>query len=327
MQRGAAVSTESSQNTLPAEVWPALPQAAWSDTCTTLQLWMQVVGKVRMALTPHLNHTWNVTLYPTVRGLTTGPMPHGSLMVQIDFDFQDHVLIVSTSQGERRTLSLKPRTVAEFYSRLMAMLVGVGAPVEIWKMPLEVANPIAFDRDEVHQAYDAEFAQRFWRVLLQASRVIEQFRARFQGKVSLVHLFWGAMDLACTRFSGRTAPEHPSMAGLPDRVTRDAYSHEVSSCGFWPGAPGPPGLPSIEPFFYSYAYPEPAGYRTFPIAPAAASFNADFGEFVLPYEAMRQSIDPDAALLEFLQTTYDAAAECAHWDRVALDVAAAAQGR
>ena len=314
VQRGSKLPTEPSANPESAETWPALPQAAWSDTCATLQLWMQVVGKVRLALMPHLNHCWSVTLYPTVRGLTTGPMPHGALMVEIHFDFLEHVLVVETSQGERRTLSLKPRTVAEFYSRVLIMLAGVGAPVKIWTMPMEIANPIAFDQDEVHQAYDPEFAQRFWRVLLQASRVITEFRAGFQGKVSPVHLFWGAMDLACTRFSGRTAPEHPSMAGLPDRVTRDAYSHEVSSCGFWPGAPG------TEPFFYSYAYPEPPGYREFPVAPAAASFNADFGECVLPYEAMRQSIDPDAALRGFLQTTYDAAAGCAHWDRAALDV-------
>jgi hypothetical protein len=177
-----------------------------------------------------------------------------------------------------------------------------------------VAAPIPFEQDQVHGAYDPEFAQRFWRVLLQTTRVFTQFRARFRGKVSPIHLFWGALDLACTRFSGRTAPEHPSMAGLPDRVTRDAYSHEVSSCGFWPGAPG------IEPFFYSYAYPEPPGYKDYAVAPAQASFNPQFGEFVLPYDAMRQTADPDGALLEFLQSTYEAAANCAHWDRAALEV-------
>ena len=300
----------------PIEVWPALPQAAWSDTCTTLQLWMQIVGKVRLELTPHINHTWNVTLYPTVRGLTTQPMPHGSLMLQIDFDFLDHQLVVETSAGARKAIALRPMTVAAFYSLLMDALESVGAPVRIWKMPVEVANPIAFDQDQQHKAYDPEYAQRFWRVLLQASRVIEVFRARFQGKVSLIHLFWGAMDLACTRFSGRTAPQHASMPGLPDRVTRDAYSHEVSSCGFWPGAPG------MEPFFYSYAYPEPPGYREYAIAPKEASFNTAFGEFVLPYEAMRQSADPDAALLVFLQSTYEAAANCAAWDRAALEVEA-----
>jgi hypothetical protein len=298
----------------PAEVWPAVPQAAWSDTCATLQLWMQMVGKVRMALTPAINHCWNVTLYPTARGLTTGLMAHGNRLVQIDFDFLEHVLVVETSEGARRTIALKPMTVAAFYQELMAALDGLDVPVRIWKMPCEVAEPIAFDQDHVHQAYDAEFAQRFWRVLLQATRVFTVFRARFIGKVSLVHLFWGAMDLACTRFSGRTAPEHPSMPGLLDRVTRDAYSHEVSSCGFWPGAPG------TEPFFYSYAYPEPKGYREYAIQPAAASFNAAFGEFVLPYEAMRQSPDPDGALLEFLQSTYEAAADCAGWDRAALEV-------
>jgi hypothetical protein len=295
------------------EVWPALPQAAWSDTCATLQLWIQMVGKIRLALTPPINHCWNVTLYPTVRGLTTQPMPHGTRILQIDFDFIDHLLVVETSEGARRTIPLKPMTVAAFYEQLMAALNGLGTPVHIWKMPCEVAEPIAFDTDQVHRAYDPEFAQRFWRILLQATRVVTVFRARFIGKVSLAHLFWGAMDLACTRFSGRTAPEHPSMPGLPDRVTRDAYSHEVSSCGFWPGAPG------IEPFFYSYAYPEPPGYAQYPIAPAQAGFNAAFGEFVLPYEAMRQSADPDDALLQFLQSTYEAAANCAHWDRQTLE--------
>jgi hypothetical protein len=272
-----------------------------------------MVGKIRLALTPPINHCWNVTLYPTVRGLTTQPMPHGTRILQIDFDFIDHLLVVETSEGARRTIPLKPMTVAAFYEQLMAALNGLGTPVHIWKMPCEVAEPIAFDTDQVHRAYDPEFAQRFWRILLQATRVVTVFRARFIGKVSLAHLFWGAMDLACTRFSGRTAPEHPSMPGLPDRVTRDAYSHEVSSCGFWPGAPG------IEPFFYSYAYPEPPGYAQYPIAPAQAGFNAAFGEFVLPYEAMRQSADPDDALLQFLQSTYEAAANCAHWDRQTLE--------
>jgi hypothetical protein len=192
--------------------------------------------------------------------------------------------------------------------------------VKIWPTPCEVGDPIRFDEDETHQAYDGEYAQRFWRVLLQAERVITIFRARFMGKVSPIHLFWGALDMACTRFSGRTAPEHASMPGLPDRVTRDAYSHEVSSCGFWPGAPGPPGAPSIEPFFYSYAYPEPPGYAEYAIAPAVAGYDRNFGEFVLPYEALRKSAEPDGALLEFLQSTYEAAANCAKWDRGALEV-------
>jgi hypothetical protein len=276
---------------------------------------MQIVGKVRLALTPHVNHTWNVTLYPTVRGLTTLPMSHGSRMVQIDFDFLDHELVVQTSDEGRRVIPLRPMAVAEFYGEVMAALDGLGTPVRIWQMPCEVANPIPFGQDQIHCAYDAEFARRFWQVLLQTTRVFSVFRAGFRGKVSPIHLFWGALDLACTRFSGRTAPEHPSMPGLCDRVTRDAYSHEVSSCGFWPGAPG------IEPFFYSYAYPEPPGYAQYPIAPAQARFNSSFGEFVFPYEAMRQSTDPDAALLKFLQSTYEAAANCARWDRDALEVA------
>ncbi len=274
---------------------------------------MQVVGKVRLALMPPINHCWGVTLYPTVRGLTTSPMPYGNRTLQIDFDFVDHTLLAETSEGERRVIPLKPMTVAEFYRQFMATLESLGTPVRIWPVPVEVARPIPFQQDEVHKDYDAEYAQRFWRILLETTRVFGVFRARFQGKVSPIHLFWGAMDLACTRFSGRTAPEHPSMPGLADRVTRDAYSHEVSSCGFWPGAPG------IEPFFYSYAYPEPPGYREYHIAPAQGRFDASFGEFILSYEAMRLSPDPDTTLLEFLQSTYEAAANCAHWDRAALD--------
>jgi hypothetical protein len=263
---------------------------------------------------PPINHCWGVTLYPTVRGVTTSPMPYGGgRTLQIDFDFVDHALLVEASPRDRRTIPLKPMTVAAFYSEVMAALESLGMPVRIWPVPVEIANPIPFEQEEIHNQYDPEYAQRFWRILVQATRVITTFRACFQGKVSPIHLFWGAMDLACTRFSGRTAPEHPSMPGLPDRVTRDAYSHEVSSCGFWPGAPG------IEPFFYSYAYPEPPGYREYLVAPAQGRFDANFGEFILPYEAMRLSADPDATLLRFLQSTYDAAADCAHWDRAALD--------
>ena len=297
------------------DIWPALPQAEWSETCATLQLWMQIVGKVRLALMPAVNHSWSVTLYPTVRGLTTSPMPYGTRMLQIDFDFIDHVLLLQTSEGDRSVLPLKPMTVAAFYQQVMTALDDVHAPVRIWHMPVEIAQPIPFETDHTHQAYDAAYAQRFWRILLQTTRVFTIFRARFTGKVSLIHLFWGALDLACTRFSGRLAPEHPSMAGLPDRVTRDAYSHEVSSCGFWPGAPG------TEPFFYSYAYPEPPGYAASSIAPAQAFYDAKLGEFIFPYEEMRRSADPDSALLAFLQSTYEAAANCAQWDRAALEVA------
>jgi hypothetical protein len=300
--------------THPDDIWPALPQAAWSETCATLQLWMQIVGKVRLALMPAINHTWHVTLYPTVRGLTTSPMPHGTRMLQIDFDFIEHALLLETSEGGRRTLPLKPMTVATFYQLVMTALDDLHTPVRIWHMPVEIAQPIPFEMDYTHQAYDPEYAQRFWRILLQTTRVFTIFRARFIGKVSPIHLFWGALDLACTRFSGRLAPEHPSMTGLPDRVTRDAYSHEVSSCGFWPGAPG------IEPLFYSYAYPEPPGYAESSIAPNQAFFDSKLGEFTLPYEDVRRSADPDSVLLQFLQSTYEAAANCARWDRGALEV-------
>jgi hypothetical protein len=276
---------------------------------------MQIVGKVRLALMPPINHCWGVTLYPTIRGVTTSPMPYGNRAVQIDFDFVDHVLLVETSAGDRRTIPLKPMTVAEFYRQLMAALESLGTPVRIWPVPVEIADPIRFEQDDVHKDYDAEYVQRFWRILLETTRVFTIFRARFRGKVSPIHLFWGALDLACTRFSGRTAPEHASMPGLADRVTRDAYSHEVSSCGFWPGMPG------VEPLFYSYAYPEPPGYRKYSILPAQARFDANFGEFVLPYEDMRSSANPDDALLEFLQSTYEAAANCANWDRAGLDCA------
>ena len=297
-----------------AEAWPALPQSEWSATCATLQLWMQIVGKVRLALMPPINHCWGVTLYPTVRGFTTSPMPYGNHTLQIDFDFVDHLLVIEASGSNRKTIPLKPMTVAAFYREFTQVMQSLGTPVPIWPVPVEVADPIPFERDDTHKDYDPEYAQRFWRVLLHATRVIETFRARFIGKVSPIHLFWGAMDLACTRFSGRAAPEHPSTPGLADHVTRDAYSHEVSSCGFWPGAPG------VEAFFYSYAYPEPQRYREYSIAPAEARFDSNFGEFILPYEAMRNLPDPDAALLEFLQTTYEAAATCGKWDRTTLEV-------
>jgi hypothetical protein len=281
---------------------------------------MQVIGKIRLALTPPINHCWNVTPYPTARGLTTSPMPYANRSLEIDFDFIRHVLLFETDDGGQSTIPLEPMTVAAFYLTVMAALEDLHTPVRIWPVPSEIPNPLPFLEDHTHQSYDPAYAQRFWRVLLQTTRVFTIFRARFRGKVSPVHLFWGALDLACTRFSGRTAPEHPSMPGLPDRVTHDAYSHEVSSCGFWPGAPGPPGGPVIEPFFYSYAYPEPHGYAQYAVGPAQARFDPNFGEFILPYEAIRQSTDSDAALLEFLQSTYEAAANRALWDRSALEV-------
>ena len=297
-----------------SEPWPALPYNDWSDTCVTLQLWMQIVGKIRLALTPPINHTWNVTLYPTIRGMTTSPMAVGSRMLQIDFDFLDHTLLLQTHAGDRTTIPLESMSVADFYGRVMSALEHLSCPVRIWPKPVEIASPIPFTEDTEHHSYDPEYAQRFWRVLLQTTRVFTVFRSGFRGKVSPVHLFWGAMDLACTRFSGRTAPEHRSMPGLPDRVTHDAYSHEVSSCGFWPGGLG------IDAMFYSYAYPEPPGFADYSIAPAAASYSTDLGEFMLPYEAVRQSSDPDDALLQFLETTYEAAAKLGRWDRAALEV-------
>jgi Family of unknown function (DUF5996) len=299
-----------------AEAWPSLPQNEWSDTCATLQMWMQIVGKIRLALTPPINHTWNVTLYPTIRGVTTSPMASGIRFLQIDFDFLDHTLCIEMNTGEKRTLALRPMCVSAFYGQVKDALASLGAGVHIWPTPVEVADPVPFEQDNIHCTYDPEYAQRFWRVLLDCTRVFTLFRSRFQGKVSPIHLFWGAMDLACTRFSGRTAPEHKSMPGLPDRITRDAYSHEVSSCGFWPGAPG------VDAMFYSYAYPEPPGYADFPIGPAEAAYDKNFGEFVLPYEAMRTSADPDGALLGFLQSTYEAAANPGKWDRDALEVRA-----
>jgi Family of unknown function (DUF5996) len=308
-------SMEHEENIASDDIWPALPQSAWGETCTTLQLWMQIVGKVRLALMPAINHTWAVTLYPSIRGVSTSIMPYGTRTLQIDFDFRDHVLQLETSGGRAKTIPLQPMTVAAFYEKVMAALDALATPVPIWPVPVEVSDPIPFERDHTHKAYDPEYAQRFWSILLQTTRVFTIFRASYIGKVSPVHLFWGALDLACTRFSGRAAPEHPGVPGLPDRVTRDAYSHEVSSCGFWPGAPG------IEPLFYSYAYPEPPGYRESSIAPGQASFDTKMGEFVLPYEAMRLSADPDSTLLEFLQSTYDAAANCGRWDRRSLEVA------
>jgi hypothetical protein len=298
------------------DVWPELKYEAWSDCCSTLQMWLQIVGKIRMELTPALNQCWNVTLYPTARGLTTMPMWHGTRTLQIDFDFIDHELVIQTSSGGRGAIGLAPMTVAEFYKRVMLVLNAMETPVKIWPHPVEVAEAIPFEEDKTHRAYDPDHVRRFWQVLLQAERVLAVFRARFTGKVSPIHLFWGAMDLACTRFSGRVAPEHPSMPGLPDRVTRDAYSHEVSSAGFWPGGPG------VEAFFYSYAYPEPKGYREWAVRPKEARFDAVFGEFVLPYAAVRTASDPDAMLLEFLESTYEAAADLGKWDRKALEAKA-----
>jgi len=297
------------------EPWPSLPLEAWSDTHATLHLWAQIVGKVRLAQTPWVNHAWHATLYVTARGLTTSPIPHGTRTFEIDFDFIDHRLIVRASDGGVGGFALEPQTVAAFHAHLLDELNGLGLPVTIHARPNEVPDPIPFHRDDVHRAYDAEYAHRFWRILVQVDRVFKTFRVRFGGKCSPVHFFWGAPDLAVTRFSGRAAPEHPGgVPNLPDWVARDAYSHEVSSAGFWAG-----GGPIPYPAFYSYAYPEPPGFADAPVIPREAFYSPDLHEFILAYDVVRQSDAPDDTLLEFLQSTYEAASDLGGWDRASLD--------
>jgi hypothetical protein len=298
------------------ERWPALPYAAWKDTAATLQLWTQIAGKIRLALTPWLNHSWHVALYVTARGLTTSPIPWRASSFQIDFDFIDHVLWIRTSDGHFRQLVLKPTSVAEFHADMMIALRELGIAVTIRTMPCEIADCVPFDQDTMHAAYDPDYARRFWRVLASAHEVFSHFRTGFLGKASPVHFFWGSFDLAVTRFSGRPAPRHPGgVPHLPDAVAQEAYSHEVSSAGFWPGGAG------ADAAFYSYAYPAPDGFAAAKVKPAAAAWSKDLGEFLFPYEAMRKANDPDAALMEFLVSTYEAAADLAKWDRKALECA------
>ena len=298
------------------ERWPALPYAAWKETRDTLHLWTQVVGKVRLALTPWLNHSWHVTLYVTARGLTTSPITGGGVSFQIDFDFIDRVLWVRTSGGHFRQLMLRPMSVAEFYEDLMIALRELGIEVRIMTMPCEIADCIPFEQDTMHASYDAEYVNRFWCVLLSASEVFARFRTAFLGKASPVHFFWGSFDLAVTRFSGRPAPRHPGgVPHLADAVAQEAYSHEVSSAGFWPGGGGPIDYAA----FYSYAYPAPEGFSAARVLPKEAFFSKELGEFLLPYDAVRTARDPDAVLMDFLQSTYAAAADLAKWDRAALD--------
>jgi hypothetical protein len=295
-------------------VWPDLPYNSWRDTAATLQLWTQIVGKVRLKLTPWLNHGWQVPLYVTARGLGTSPIPAGSEILEIEFDFISHRLIARTSRGEKRELPLEPQTVADFYRSVIDLLNSIGVAAAIHEMPNEVPHPISFSQDRSHSSYDHAAAHNFWRALVQADRVFKLFRTGFLGKASPVHFFCGSFDLAVTRFSGRTAPRHPGgVPGLPDAVTREAYSHEVSSAGFWPGSEGFPHAA-----FYSYAYPEPAGFRDRPVT-HGARFDGVLGEFILPYEAVRNAADPEALLLEFLSTTYAAAADTGGWDRAALE--------
>ena len=295
--------------------WPALPLDAWRDTYATLHLWTQIIGKIRMVQGPRQNHSWHTTLYVTSTGLTTSPIPHGERTFQIDFDFLRHQLVIEASDGATGGFPLAPQSVASFYAQVQRELATLDLAVPIRLLPNEVANPIPFDRDEVHAAYDAEYVSRFWQALVHADRVLRIFRSRFIGKSSPVHYFWGAPDLAVTRFSGRVAPPHPGgIPNLPDTVTREAYSHEVSSCGFWPG-----GGAIDYPAFYAYAYPEPAGFADARVAPAEAFYSRDFHEFVLPYDVVRTSSNPDETLLAFLQSTYEVTATLGNWDRKALE--------
>jgi Family of unknown function (DUF5996) len=299
----------------PQPSWPELPPATWRETYDTLHLWTQIVGKIRFARTPWLNHSWHVALYVTARGLTTSPIPDGSRTFQIDFDFIDHVLRISDSDGAQRQFALAKQSVASFFAAAMAALAELGIRVEIDEMPNEIPEPIRFSQDRRHSSYDPNAVRRFFQILVNADRVFKQFRTGFLGKASPVHFFWGSFDLATTRFSGRRAPRHPGgVPHLPDAVACEAYSHEVSSAGFWPG-----GGAIDYPAFYSYAYPEPAGYRTTAVKPDAAFFSEALGEFILPYDAVRMADDPDKVLLEFLQSTYEAAANAAKWDRDALE--------
>jgi hypothetical protein len=294
--------------------WPDLAWSNWRETALTLQLWTQIVGKIRLTLTPWVNHSWQVPLYVTARGLGTSPIPAGKEIFEIEFDFVGHELDVRTSGGERRTLPLEPRTVADFYRGLLDLLDDLGIPTAINETPNEMANPIPFSQDRIHAAYDSAATHSFWRALVGADRVFKLFRSGFLGKASPVHFFWGSFDLAVTRFSGRRAPLHPGgVPNLPDAVAREAYSHEVSSAGFWPGADAFPRAA-----FYSYAYPEPPGFRGRRVS-SPAHFDATLGEFILPYEAVARAPDPDALLLDFLNATYAAAAEAGGWERAALE--------
>jgi len=295
-------------------LWPDLPYSTWRETAATLQLWTQIVGKVRLSLAPWVNHSWQVPLYVTARGLGTSAIPFGAENLEMEFDFIAHRLLARTSRGDERTLALEPQPVADFYSRVVDLLNHLGVPVSINELPSELPHPLRFSDDRVHRAYDPDAAHRFWRALVQVDRVFKLFRSGFLGKVSAVHFFWGSFDLAVTRFSGRRAPLHPGgVPGLPDAVAREAYSHEVSSAGFWPGGESFP-----QAAFYSYAYPEPAGFQDAPLT-AGAYYDTTLGEFVLPYESVRTSANPEGTLLAFLSATYAAAADNGRWDRAALD--------
>jgi uncharacterized protein DUF5996 len=294
--------------------WPELPLSQWSDTCNTLHLWTQIVGKIRLAHAPMVNHWWQATFYVTSRGLTTSPIPYGATTFQIDFDFIAHRLEIRTSRGELEGFALSPRSVADFYREVMGRLRALGLETRIWTMPVEIAGAIAFDQDEVHAAYDAPYVHRFWCALAQAARLLQQFRASFLGKVSPVHFFWGSFDLAVTRFSGRTAPlMQGDSPNLGRWVMQEAYSHEVSSSGFWPGNGG-----FGRAAFYSYAYPEPDGFADAPMS-AGTYYDRELGQFILPYDAVREAVSPDDLVMDYLRRAYEAAATLGGWDRPALE--------
>jgi len=295
------------------EIWPVLPLEAWKDTYATLHLWTQIIGKIRLKLAPHANHWWNVTLYVTSRGLTTSPIPYGTRIFQMDFDFLDHKLYITTNSGDMRTVELRPRTVADFYLATVSALSSLDIKVTIWTTPVEIPDRTPFELDETHKSYDPEYVRRCWKILVQADRVFKTFRCSCIGKISPVHFFWGAFDLAVTRFSGRRAPGHPGGPNVARFVMLEAYSHEVSSAGFWPGA----GLGM--PAFYAYAYPEPEAYRKYRVQPADAFYHTGMKEFILPYDSVRLADDPDRELTEFLHSTYEAAAVTGKWDRAVLD--------
>lgn len=309
--------TTTTEGTAHRHDWPELPLAAWQDTYATLHRWTQIVGKTRLAFAPMQNHWWQVTLYVTARGLGTSPMPAEGRLFEIDFDFVDHQLIVRTSDGRTGRMPLEPMTVEAFYRQYLVLLGSLGLEPHIRPVPSELPDTIPFTQDRAHASYDRDAVGRWWRALSQADRVLKQFRGRFIGKSSPSHFWWGAFDLSCTRFSGRGAPQHPGgLPNLPDRITREAYSHECISAGFWPGIVG---SPVAEPAFYAYAYPEPAGCPDAVVRPAAARYEMAMREWILPYDAVRTAPDPDATLMEFLASTYEAAATLGGWDRAALE--------
>jgi hypothetical protein len=299
-----------------SKVWPELPYEAWKDSCATLQLWTQIAGKIRLVQTPWLNHSWHVVLYVTSRGLSTSVIPYGDRSFELNFDFLDHTLKISTSDGTQREIGLYPRSVADFYAAVMRALAELGLDVRIDELPNEIPDASPFSQDQVHAAYDRDYAQRFWRVLLQSARVLDHFRTAFIGKCSPVHFFWGRFDLAVTRFSGRRAPKFEgagSVPNMPAAVVYDAYSDECCSAGFWPGGGG------SDAAYYCYASPSPEGFAAAPVGPAQAFWNRDLNQFNLPYEAVRTAAEPEAALMAFLTSTYDAAAPLGKWDRAALE--------